>query len=354
MRDLSGKDVCERWMRDLFGLRLEEFPDPLGRPLPSRQVVFEGALAEVSPMMILTDFVVDRVFPVEPLPGTEVVASVRAGGSARHCIGTRRPYPGGGQAIYLGFRPRDDQAASTGIEVRTWYEILKAVGAYPASGRYADNDNPAVVSRSGDYVACAFPNGAVALAPHFRHYEETWPGGFYRDAKVDEEVLRSNPLPDDALVLEEMHVAGQSVTYRGRHAVTWRRNEGGQLIAVAGYECTGIQLDGQSFLWASESVDIAWHPLRPEHALPDCEPLYRVWCGSQGAVSVPLHLADVQGIEVWQGAYVPRRSRRATTGYRRVGYGQRKLPFELAEGALRLDVDEEMAESWLYVVRRKG
>ena len=354
MCNLSGGAVRERWMGEIFGLRVEEMQDPLGLALPSRQIIFGGALAGVSPMMILTDFVVDRVFTVEPLPETEPVAWVRTGGSARmRCVGTRRLYPGGGQAIYLGFRPRDDQAASTGVEARTWYEILEALGAYPASGLYADNDNPTFISRSGDYLACAFPNGAVAIAPHYRHHEESWPGGFYRDEKVDQEALERNPLSEDTIALDDLHVAGQSVSYRGKHAVAWRRDGCGQLIAFAGYECAGIRLDGHSFSWAEGAVDIAWHPLQPEHALPDFEPLYRLWCGSLGPVSIPLHLAEGQGIEVWRGAFMPRHGRRRSGAYGRVGYGERKVPFRLAEGALQLVVDETICEHWLYVVRRK-
>jgi hypothetical protein len=353
MADLRGKPLRERWMRDLFGVRVEETPDPLGLALPSRQVVFGGSLAEVSPMMVLTDFVVDRLFPVEPLPGAEPVAWMRTGGAERRrCVGARRAYPGGGQAVYLGFRPRDDQAASTGQEARTWYEVLKALGAYPPSGAFAENDNPTVVSRSTGYLACAFPNGAVALAPHYRHQEETWPGSFYRDEKADEAILARNPVPDDALVLDGLHVAGQTVTYRGRHAVAWRLDEWGELLAFAGCECTGIELDGQRFTWAERPADIAWHPLWPEHALPGCQPLYRLWCGSEGPVSIPLPLGEGQGIEVWQGAPMPRRGWRRSAAYGRVGYGEEQLPFRLAGGALELDVEERFTEHWLYVVRK--
>ena len=64
-------------------------------------------------------------------------------------MGTHRATARNGSATFLGFRPRDDQSASLGAEVRTWFEILLALGAYPGSGASrARNDNPSVVSRT--------------------------------------------------------------------------------------------------------------------------------------------------------------------------------------------------------------
>ncbi len=325
----------------------------LGLSLPGRQVTFTAALSSVAPMTILTDFTVDRVFPAQPLEGSEVIATLRMGGAARAlCVGTRKPYAGGGQAVYLGFRPRDDQAASTGVEVRTWFEILHALGAYPPSGRYTENDNPSVVSRATPYLATTFPNGAVALCPHYRDHEESWPGGFFRDEEADRRILEANPAPDDGIDLADLRVAGHTVTYRGRHAVAWRCDDRGNLAAFAGNACTGINVDGRTFTWADKPVDIAWHPIPPAADAPhlDCRPLYRVWCGTTGCVRIPLNLSDASGLEVWRGAFVTQRKRE---GFGRVGYGDRPVPFKVADGALILDVDEELAGHWLYVVRAK-
>lgn len=231
----DGLALGDIWMEKLFGVYLESTTDPLGLALPARQVCFEGALAPVEPMTVLTDMVVDRLFPVRPLrayrnaPGTETVATVRTGGpDGVRCVGTRKVYPGGGQAIYLGFRPRDDQAASTGAEARTWFEILKTVGVY------AGDDNPTIISRTTDYLACTFPNGATALCLHYRTHAESWPGGFFRDAEQDERLMHENPPPDDALDLQDLRVAGHTVTYQGCHAVAYRLDRAGRLIAFAG------------------------------------------------------------------------------------------------------------------------
>ncbi|HQY93740.1 MAG: hypothetical protein WAU00_05535 [Caldilinea sp.] len=53
--------------------------------------------------------------------------------------------------------------------VRTWFGILHAFGAYSSQTPGPDNDNPTVCSRTTEYVVCAFPNGALVVAPHFRH-----------------------------------------------------------------------------------------------------------------------------------------------------------------------------------------
>jgi hypothetical protein len=334
----------------LCGVRFEPTPDPLGLALPARTVTFAGALAGVAPMPIITDFTVDRVFPVAVQPGADPAAFVRTGGApAPACVGARRTYPGGGQAIYLGFRPRDDQSASTGVEVRTWFELLHALGAYPG------DDNPAVISRTTPYLATTFRNGAVALCPHYRTHEESWPGGFFRDEARDEQIIAANPAPDDEIALDGFRVAGQAVTYRGRHAVAWRLGPDGRLAAFSGVDCVGITLAGRDFVWADAPVTLAWHPVAPEQQLPGRRALYRVWCGTAAQVRVPLGLDAGATYEVWLGAFEPGNTRkRKREAFGRAGYGTRRVAFRVVDGALALDVDEEMAGHWLYVVATEG
>jgi hypothetical protein len=334
----------------VFGVELLPTDDPLGQPMPGRQVVFSGALRRVPAQTILTDFVVDRVFPVQPIGRARPVATLATGRpEGSWCVGARKTYRSGGQAVYLGFRPRDDQAASTGVETRVWFETLCALGAYPASGVFDENDNPSVVSRTGDFLACAFPNGALAVCPHFKDYPENWPGGFFRDQEVDARIMAENPPPDDFFELRDWRVAGQSVTYAGRHAVAWRRDASGALIAFAGHDCVGIEIDGRNYRWSDAPVDIGWHPLAPEQGTERYRPLYRVWCETPGPVRVPLALPTT-GLEVWLGAHMPGgRSRRAAQG--RAGYGDRTVAFRVEDGALALDIDDTLAGHWLYVVQ---
>ncbi|MEA3338126.1 MAG: hypothetical protein U9R25_19740 [Chloroflexota bacterium] len=352
LREREGRSLPHAWWRELFGIELTTTRDPLGQPLPARQITFGGALAGVAPMSILTDMVVDRVCPLRALSGTETVATLRKGGASHPlCVGTRKLHPQGGQALYLGFRPRDDQAASTGKEVRTWFEILHAAGAYPGSGLFAAQDNPSVISRSSEYVASSFPNGAVAICLHYRHHEESWPGGFFRDEELDARIMQENPLPPDDINLVDWPVAGQLLRFRGQHAVTWRCDEDSNLVAFAGFGCTGIGLDSRQWSWSDEPVDIAWHPLSSEQATDDYEPLYRIWCGSTGSVRLPLGLDGTADLEVWLGAYHPVADRRWDAVRGRVGIGERRLTFRLDDGALLLDVDESTRGHWFYVVK---
>jgi hypothetical protein len=333
----------DRWMAGLFGARVEQPTDPLGIALPARTIAFEGALDAVAPMTVLTDLVVDRVFAVRPLDGAECVARVRTGdpGGAR-CVGTRKATPGGGQAIYLGFRPRDDQSASTGTEANTWFELLCCLDAYPG------DDNPTVVSRTSPYLACTFANGATAVCPHYRRHAESWPGGFFRDLELDARLMEENPPPDDTISLDGLRLAGQTIAYRGRHAVAWRLDKAGHLIAFSGRACTGIELDGRAYAWAETPIDVAWHPLGAKYAVHEYAPLYRAWCGTEGQIRLPLSLTSESRLQVWRGAHVPANGRNAVSG--RVGYGYEQIPFSVAEGALILDVDAKNAEHWLYVV----
>lgn len=371
----SGPPPLEAGLRArlgaLGGAVYAQTADPLGCALPSRRVAFSGALAAVPEQVILTDFVVDRVHPLMPAEGgsatrpssgdvgreavptcgdpayaAESVASVRTGGpEGKLTVGTRRVTGSGGQVVLLGFRPSDDQAASTGVETRTWFELLRALGAYPG------DDHPVVISRTTELLACTFANGAVAIAPHYRDHAESWPGGFYRDAAQDVRLLAENPIPgSDAIDLNALYIAGQTVSYLGRHAVAWRYDAGtGRLVAFAGTETTGITVDGAHFAWSDAPVDIAWHPLGEAYGTDASLPHVRVWVGTPGQVRVPLGLSEGE-FELWQGAYRPGRSAARDPVHVGVGVGARQIPFSVEGGDLLIDVDETIVGHWLYVV----
>jgi hypothetical protein len=267
-------------------------------------------------------------------------------------VGTYKHFRGGGQAVYLGFRPRDDQAASTGSEARAWYEILKSLGAYPASGQFPGNDNPTVISRTTNYLACIFPNGATALAPHYRDHEESWAGGFFRDVDADQRILEEYPAPSDEIDLHDFQVAGQTISYQGRHAVAWRCSPDGKLAAFAGIRCTGIVLNGTSITWSDLPVDIGWHPVSPTQKAPGFTPLCRVWCGTPADVRLPLDLTSDPAIQVWLGADVGGfNHRKGKESFGRTGYGMKQVDFEVDQGWLMLRINEETAGNWLYVVK---
>ena len=247
----EGQAALEAW-QNLFGVDYQ--PRPAGGvALPGRLVNFEGSLATVSPQMILTDFLVDRVYPVSPREGTGVVA--RAQG---RIVGTRRD-----NATFLGFRPRDDQSRSLGYDVRTWFGVLDALGAYPGTGKFAGfNDNTDRLSRTGAYLTCRFPNGAVTVAPHLRETEEGGAGGFARNAREDREYEKRNPPPSESIMLQAFRTNGHTVDFIGQHAVAFRLDGEGNLIAFAGRKCHEISIDERKTVFADADVDeIAWAPV---------------------------------------------------------------------------------------------
>src|SRR5262249_2938271 len=149
---------------------------------------------------------VDCIYPVEPDSdsGIEIAARV---GSDIVCV--HRPVGKAGSITFLGFRPRDDQSASLGYESRSWFDVLRSLGAYPNSRSDSTaHDNPSIVSRESPYLATRFPNGAIAVAAHYRSHPETWGGGIHRDPAEDEKLLKQNPLPSDRLELQDFRVAG--------------------------------------------------------------------------------------------------------------------------------------------------
>ncbi|MBM3476551.1 MAG: hypothetical protein FJX75_25030, partial [Armatimonadetes bacterium] len=259
----EGTDALGPWC-ELLGVRYVPGANE-GLIAPGRVVTFEGALAGVQPQMILTDFLVDRIYAVAPLEGTETVAR------CRDCvIGTRRSLPGGGSAAFLGYRPRDDQAQSLGYDVRNWFEVLSTLGAYPPSGTFAGvNDNTEVLSRTGEYLACRFPNGAVTITRHLRDLVEDWPGGFARDREADGKYMEAHPLPPDTLDLQEYKVNGHSVTYHGGQALAFRVDAEGRLAAFCGAGARSITIDGRETVYADQPMPlVSWAPVAEERRVP--------------------------------------------------------------------------------------
>lgn len=296
--DLSGQPMLARWQK-LFGVKTLQFGVE-GENAGGWQVQFSGALSKAPPQTILTDFLVDLTYPVEPEAGSAVIAKIGS-----KVVGTHRPTGENGSTTFLGFRPRDDQSASLGAEARTWFEILLALGAYPGSSANGGrNDNPSVVSRTTPYVACRFPNGTTSLAAHYRTHEESWPGGFHRDAKQDQEILAQNPLPSAALELREFPVNGHRVSFTGALTVAFRLGASGSLVAFAGHNCQKITVDGREFVFASKPVSLAaWAPVLPERRVPGGASM-EAWVHGEADMSLPLPPGVKTGELYFQGARI--------------------------------------------------
>lgn len=282
--DLAGTPILDRW-QELCGIRALRFTHE-GLTAPGSRITFQQNLHDLEPQPILTDFLVDQLYPVLAGAESRVVAT-----AARQTVGLHRDAPAGGSVTYLGFRPRDDQAASLGHEVNTWFQILRRVGAYrrpPHDDPASDEDDPSVVSRTSPFLATRFPNGAVAIAVHYRHHVESWPGGFHRDAARDAQSLESNPPPPDTLELEGLRIAGHQVRYRGRLLVAFRCDATSQITGFAGYACNAIEVNGLPETFADRPLDFAaWAPVPESRRIPGGA-LWEIWVHGTGRVSLKL------------------------------------------------------------------
>ncbi len=318
----EGEPASAIWS-ELFGATTKPGHN-LGVIAPGRQVAFEGALKQVAPQTILTDMLVDRIYPLEPAAGSEPVARCRG-----RIIGVRRTLPGGGQCVALGFRPRDDQSASLGREERTLYDILSALGAYDGKG------NTEALSRTTPYLFCRFPNGAVAAAPHLRTVEEQWEGGFARNEERDKVAMAGITLPDDTLELSNADVNGHTVTYKGKGSMCFRVDGAGNLIAFAGSLANSITVDGKTSVYADGPTgQLAWAPVPEARRVPG------------GAV--------MQAMVYWQGVVripdigLPANVKVYAEG---TGPGSRgaEVKCDRSAGALAITVGPEAVGRWLYV-----
>ena len=312
--DGEGKDCRGQW-QSLFGVEYG-FSDYMGEVAVGKIVDF--TMEGVAPQVILTDFLVDKIYPVKAADNVETVARVED-----QVVGTHRKY-GSGDVWYFGFRPRDDQSASLGYESRTLYEILVAAGAYPPSGKFAGNDNPVVVSRTSDCFASKFPNGTTAIVKHYRTHRENWEGGFSRNAEEDAKALAANPLPSDELHLEGMRVNGHEVTYCGKRNVAFNTDSSGRLCAFNGLESSSITLDGVEYRLADRPVSLCFGGHFAKNGY-DC----RLFVDRPCKLTIPL----------------PARSRKVS-----VMDGKKALKgVSFEDGTLSMEVDPSLAGKWLNV-----
>ena len=280
--DLGGQPVLAQWQR-LCGVKTLLF-NLEGVMVAGSMVEFDGLLKKVPSQTILTDFLVDRIYPV----GAESTALAVAR-NGTDVVGVHRAVANGGSATFLGFRPRDDQSASLGYETRTWFEILKALGAYPRSQpAVAVEDNPAVVSRESPYLSTRFPNGTIFVAAHYRTHVETWSGGIHRDGAQDAEIIAKNPLPSDQIELHDLHVAGHKLDYVGRQIVAFRLDDRQRLAAFGGYDCASIRIDNQEHVFADRAVaHIAWAPLPKVRRVPGGA-IMEIWISGEAKLRIPV------------------------------------------------------------------
>ena len=311
--DGEGQKCIGRWS-SLFGVDYV-YSRYMGEIATGKIVEFD--LDGVSPQTILTDFVVDRIYPVSYGAGVEPLARVDG-----MVVGTHRKH-GLGDVYYFGFRPRDDQSASLGYETRTLYEILTSIGSYPSTGRFDVNDNPVVVSRTTDFFASRFPCGTTAIVKHYRSHKETWDGDFSRNPEKDGPVLAANPMPSDALDINSLKVNGHEVTYSGKMIMAFNTDATGRLCAFHGLEASSVSVDGVDYTLADRPVSLSFGQVEND----PCK--YRVFADRECRLTLPL-----------------------PSGARKVSVKDGRASVKgavLSQGSLSLAVNSALAGKWLDV-----
>lgn len=320
--DTEGQDCTLQW-EELAGARYQH--DGFSGEIAAGKIItFEDCFNSVPPQTILTDFLVDRIYPVTPSSEDEVIA--RCDGEI---IGVKKNH-GEGTFYFLGFRPRDDQSQSLGYETRTLFELLSAANAYPATGRFKNiNDNPSVVSRNSEYFVAAFPNGATMIVRHYRAHRENWDGGFSRDEQKDAQALAVNPLPTDTIELNHAAINGHRITYNGKLSLAFRTDNNNRLDAFIGHHCTGIVLDNITYTFSplplSKIVFIKINHQPQSH--------YKVQITGTGIVTLPIDIRHQTPTVQSEGKIIP---------------------FHRKGKHILLDIDHSLTGKWIDITFKKN
>ena len=308
-----------RWEK-IFGVKFSR-PAGGGEPAAGKQVRFSGAMSGIQPMQVASSLLPDWIYPVKP-EAAEVAA--RAG---TRVVGAIKRYPRGGRAVFLGFRPRDDQSGSTGSDIRTLFDVLCAAGAYPGE------DSPERVSRTTDILVNEFSNGVLTVTTHFRSVPEQWPGGFKRDPEKDAGIVAGLDLPPNEIMLEGAKLRGHAITYRGSELLSYAI-KGGRLSAFCGHGTTGITVDGKEYRFTDRPATLAWDTVSGREVAPGVRAAHRLWVSEPVLVRLPLDAKK------W------RRVRAAVAEGTRAGQA---AEIHAETGALVISVQSGQQGRWLYV-----
>ncbi len=305
-----------------------------GKIAAGKRVRFLNDFEGIPEQTILTDFLVDHVYPVKPSGTSREVARVH-----EDLVGTINDI-GNGKACFLGFRPRDDQSQSLGHEERTLFEILDVLGAYPATGSFADvNDNTEHLSRTTEYLCTRFPNQTTIIARHYRTHAETWTGGFGRDREADIQAIAENPLPTDEIELVEYKVNGHTITYEGSLLVAFRLGPQQDLLAFEGRDCDRISIDGQELVFSGQKLkQISWCPVEEKRQLPG-KAFFQIYLEGSGKVAIPMKTGRRDMEMVTEGVA------RGTIGT--------SIPFTYRKGKIELELNEDNTGQWLYITGKE-
>ena len=311
----QGESCLADWEK-LFGVKYSA-PEPQGRLAVGMRIDFMDLMKDIPAQYILTDYVVDCIYPVKAQPGTSSLAV---------CDNDLLVGTGKGNAYYFGFRPRDDQSASLGYETRTLFEILDHVGAYAPTGKFAGvNDNTEYLSRHSDYLCTRFPNGATAVVRHYKNHRENWGSGHSRDIEDDNAKMAVNPLDSDTLSLRNFKVNGHEIDYEGNLTMAFLTNEKQELIAFDGENCKQVKMDGKTFTFSDDPLKrLAFAPSR------DHQNTLEIRVEGSTFVSIPLP----SGID--------------TKSARLVDEKGQKVKHKVIDNTLQLELKPKISGQWLH------
>lgn len=317
--DARGNPCGDQWQQ-LFGTKYSH-DQYMGEIAAGKKITFKNGFAGIPEQTILTDFLVDRIYPVVPVPECEVLAQ-----TGKKIVGTRL-YCGKGTGYFMGFRPRDDQSASLGYESRTLFEILNAAGSYRSSGKFPGfNDHPACISRNTETLATRFPNGSVVIVKHYRTHSENWDGGFSRNDAKDEIALSVNPLPSDTLVLQDLKIDGHQLTYTGRLLLAFRTDSRNRLMAFEGYNCSDVLIDGFRYAFAPQNFEAIIFA-------PDEKAMQTYWAilSGQGKINLPIPLVAPGKLKIYSEE-------------------KKNVPFKIVDCMIELEVTPAISGKKLRIV----
>ena len=284
MLSSDGTD-CQKLWEQIFDVSYT-YKSYYGNISCGKKITFSNSFKDVPEQLILTEFMVDRTFPVQVLNNTiEKTAYIN-----KDLVGTKNKN-GRGDAYYFGFRPRDDQSASLGYETRTLFEILNSIGAYRSSGKFPGvNDNPDVISRTTNYLTTCFPNGNIVITPHYRSQPETWDSDWQRFPKKDSIALIANPVPSDSIYISDLKVHGHSVSYNGKGLLSFLTDETNVLTGFEGRNTNEITIDGRNYKFAeSKQKSVFFSPILPDQQF-EKKAFYVIKLEGTGTIAIPIHI----------------------------------------------------------------
>ena len=250
---------------ELFGL---SSVTPAYAGVKAGEITFTGELAHVGSMRVPTDMLPDLAYRIKT-DGRGLIVARSDGAEA----GVLRRTDNGGVAMYLGFRPRDDQSRSSGKDVRTLFDALSAVGAY--TERTGEAISRPEASR---FYIGRFANGTVTMAAHYRDFEERWPGGFFRDHAKDEELLKGRDVPPATVELDNVELWGRRISYSGSDVFSYKLGSCGKLDGFVMEKGRAVEIDGARYEICETPCDVSFVPIDARFLSDNIKSLHLAMC----------------------------------------------------------------------------